>query len=215
MGDVCYDAIYSFGGDATNFSGKQSFEPEWNSPIYGAYFAEVEVDIETGRVRVPRIVVAMDCGTAINPMAVEGQIEGGVQQGLGYALTENYVINPKTGVVETTNYDSYKVPGTLDMPQCEIIIVDKPDPKGPFGAKGVGEPGMVGIAPAIANAIYDAHRRPPAGAADDAGAGPRGPGGEGTGSDRRVGLGSPSGRGIEVDHAQRAAPSVSPATSRS
>ena len=114
------------------------------------------MDIETGRVRVPRIVVAMDCGTAINPMAVEGQIEGGVQQGLGYALTENYIINKDTGVVETTNYDSYKVPGFLDMPQCDIIIVNKPDPKGPFGAKGVGEPGMVGIAPSIANAIHDA-----------------------------------------------------------
>lgn len=156
VGDVCYDAIYSFGGEATNFSGKQSFEPVWNSPIYGAYFTEVEVDIETGRVRVPRIVVAMDCGTAINPMAVEGQIEGGVQQGLGYALTEDYVINKETGVVETMNFDSYKVPGFLDMPQCDIIIIDKPDPKGPFGAKGVGEPGMVGIAPSVANAIYDA-----------------------------------------------------------
>jgi xanthine dehydrogenase molybdenum-binding subunit len=155
VADVCYSAIYSF-GHATNFSGKQSFEPMWNSPIYGAYFAEVEVDTLTGHVRVPRFLVAMDCGTAINPMAVEGQLEGGLQQGLGYALTEDYRINPKTGVVESTNYDSYKVPGTLDMPKSEIVIVDKPDPKGPFGAKGVGEPGMVGIAPAIANAIYDA-----------------------------------------------------------
>jgi len=156
VGDLCYDAIYAFGGRATNFSGKQSFEPEWNSPIYGAYFAEVEVDTETGRVKVPRFLVAIDCGTAINPMAVEGQLEGGLQQGLGYALTEQYVVNSRTGVVETTNYDSYKVPGTMDMPQSDIIIIDKPDPKGPFGAKGVGEPGMVGIAPAVANAIYDA-----------------------------------------------------------
>jgi xanthine dehydrogenase molybdenum-binding subunit len=156
VGEVCYDAIYSFGGHATNFSGKQSFEPVWNSPIYGAYFAEVDVDTETGRVRVPRFVVAMDCGTAINPMAVEGQLEGGLQQGLGYALTEDYQIDPDTGVVTTTNYDSYKVPGTMDMPKSDVIIVDKPDPRGPFGAKGVGEPGMVGIAPAIANAIYDA-----------------------------------------------------------
>ncbi len=156
VGDLCYDAIYSFGGHATNFAGKQSFEPVWNSPIYGAYFAEVEVDTLTGRVKVPRFVIAMDCGTAINPMSVEGQIEGGLQQGLGYALTENYAINPQTGVVQSTNYDSYKVPGTLDMPEATVLIVDKPDPKGPFGAKGVGEPGMVGIAPAIANAIYDA-----------------------------------------------------------
>jgi xanthine dehydrogenase molybdenum-binding subunit len=156
VGEVCYDAIYSFGGEATNFSGKQSFEPTWNSPTFGAYFAEVEVDTETGRVRVPRFVTAIDCGKAINPMAVEGQLEGGLQQGLGYALTENFVVNETTGKVETANYDSYKVPGTLDMPHSEVIIVDRPDPKGPFGAKGVGEPGMVGIPPAIANAIYDA-----------------------------------------------------------
>ena len=156
VGEVCYDAIYSFGGEATNFAGKQSFEPTWNSPTFGAYFAEVEVDTETGRVCVTRFVTAIDCGKAINPMAVEGQLEGGLQQGLGYALTENFLVNETTGKVETTNYDSYKVPGTLDMPHSEVIIVDKPDPKGPFGAKGVGEPGMVGIPPAIANAIYDA-----------------------------------------------------------
>ena len=59
-------------------------------------------------------------------------------------------------MVQTTNYDSYKVPGSMDMPESTVLIVDEPDPKGPFGAKGVGEPGMVGIAPAIANAIYDA-----------------------------------------------------------
>ena len=105
VAEVCYDAIYSFGGEAVNFSGKQSFEPCWNSPTYGAYFAEVEVDTETGRVRVPRFVTAIDCGKAINPMAVEGQLEGGLQQGLGYALTENYIVGEKTGVVETSNYD--------------------------------------------------------------------------------------------------------------
>jgi len=153
---VCYEAIYSFGGKAENFSGKQSFEPVWNSPNYGAYFAEVEVNTETGRVTVPRFVTVIDCGTAVNPMAVEGQLEGGLQQGIGLALTENYVINRETGVVETTNYDSYKVPTAPDMPASEVYIVNKPDPKGPFGAKGVGEPGMVGIAPAIANAIHNA-----------------------------------------------------------
>ena len=84
------------------------------------------------------------------------QLEGAIQQGLGLALTENYQVNRDTGVVETTNYDSYKVPTALDMPKIDIRIVGKPDPKGPFGAKGVGESGTVGVAPAIANAIYDA-----------------------------------------------------------
>jgi len=156
VGQVCYDAIYTFGGHATNFSGKESFEPTWNSSIFGAYFAEVELDTLTGRIRVPRFLIAMDCGKAINPMAVEGQLEGGLQQGLGYALTEDFAVDPATGQIPNTNYDSYKVPGTLDMPRSQIVIIDKPDPKGPFGAKGVGEPGMVGIAPAIGNALHHA-----------------------------------------------------------
>lgn len=156
ISEVCFDAIYRFDGRATNFFGKQSFEPEWNSPTYGAYFAEVEVNMETGRVCVQRLLTVIDCGTPINPMAVEGQLEGAIQQGLGLALTENYLVNKETGVVETTNYDSYKVPTALDMPKIDIHIVGKPDPKGPFGAKGVGESGTVGVAPAIANAIYDA-----------------------------------------------------------
>jgi len=156
VADVCYDAIYNFKGECLNISGKCSWESKWNSPPTGAFFAEVEVNIETGRVTVLRFVTAMDCGKAINPMAVEGQLEGGIQQGIGYGLTEDYVINKDTGVVETDNYDSYKMPGMMDMPETQIIIIDEPDPKGPFGAKGVGEPGMVGVAPAIANAIYDA-----------------------------------------------------------
>lgn len=156
VGKICYDAIYNFEGQCLNFFGKSSWEGRWNSPPTGAFFTEVEVNTETGQVKVIKLVTAMDCGKAINPMAVEGQLEGGMQQGLGYALTEDYVINKDTGVVETTNYDTYKMPGILDIPETEVIIIDKPDPQGPFGAKGVGEPGMVGVAPAIANAIYDA-----------------------------------------------------------
>lgn len=156
VADVCYDAIYNFKGECLNISGKCSWESKWNSPPTGAFFAEVEVNTETGRVAVTKFVTAMDCGKAINPMAVEGQLEGGIQQGIGYGLTEDYVINKDTGVVETDNYDSYKMPGMMDMPETQIIIIDEPDPKGPFGAKGVGEPGMVGVAPAIANAVYDA-----------------------------------------------------------
>ena len=156
VADVCYDAIYNFKGECLNISGKCSWESKWNSPPTGAFFAEVEVNTETGSIAVNRFVTAMDCGKAINPMAVEGQLEGGMQQGIGYGLTEDYVINKDTGVVETDNYDSYKMPGIMDMPKTQVVIIDEPDPKGPFGAKGVGEPGMVGVAPAIGNAIYDA-----------------------------------------------------------
>jgi CO/xanthine dehydrogenase Mo-binding subunit/aerobic-type carbon monoxide dehydrogenase small subunit (CoxS/CutS family) len=156
IAEVCNDGIYNLAGKAKHFVGQCSWESKYNSPPTGAYFAEVEVDTETGVVKVVNFVTAIDCGTAINPMAVEGQLEGAIQQGIGFCLTESYVINPKTGVVESDNYDRYTMPGVLDMPKTRIIIVDKPDPKGPFGAKGVGEAGMVGVAPAIGNAIYDA-----------------------------------------------------------
>jgi CO/xanthine dehydrogenase Mo-binding subunit/aerobic-type carbon monoxide dehydrogenase small subunit (CoxS/CutS family) len=165
VAEVCSDGIYNFKGHARHFVGQCSWESKFNSPPTGAYFAEVEVDTRTGVVEVVHFVTAIDCGKAINPMAVEGQIEGAIQQGIGYCLTENYIIDPASGRVETDNYDRYKMPGFLDMPQIEVVIVDELDPKGPHGAKGVGEAGMVGVAPAIGNAIYDAigirfHRLP-------------------------------------------------------
>ena len=157
VANVCSQAIYNLKGDSMNISGKSSWCSHYNSIPTAAYFAEVEVDTETGEVKILNFVTAVDCGKAINPMTVEGQCEGGVQQGVGYGLTEDYVINKNTGAVESNNFTSYKMPGTMDMPETtKTIIIDKPDPKGPFGAKGVGEPGLVGVAPAIGNAIHDA-----------------------------------------------------------
>lgn len=156
IAEVCSDAIWNLKGDSLNISGKASWASHYNSIPTGAYFAEVEVDTETCEVKVIKLISAVDCGVAINPMTVEGQCEGGIQQGIGYALTEDFVINKTTGVVESNNFTTYKMLGSIDMPETEIIIIDKPDPKGPYGAKGVGEPATVGIAPAIANAIYDA-----------------------------------------------------------
>jgi xanthine dehydrogenase molybdenum-binding subunit len=156
VADVSYDAIWNLKGESLTIAGKSSWASHYNSVPTAAYFAEVEVDTETGVVKVIRFITAVDCGKAINPMTVEAQCEGGIQEGMGYALTEEYVINKETGVVESDNFTTYKMPGTLDMPETDVIIIDKPDPKGPFGAKGVGEPALVGVAPAIANAIYDA-----------------------------------------------------------
>jgi xanthine dehydrogenase molybdenum-binding subunit len=121
---------------------------------FGAQMAEVEVDTETGKVRVLRLVCANDVGRAINPMAVEGQIEGGAQMGLGYALTEEVVV--KEGRVLNPDFLDYRLFTTADMPEIEAIIVETDDPQGPFGAKGVGEMGGTPTAAAIANAIYDA-----------------------------------------------------------
>ncbi|MGI6630855.1 MAG: xanthine dehydrogenase family protein molybdopterin-binding subunit [Bacillota bacterium] len=157
VADVCFDAIYNFVGECETIMGAASWDSKYTSPPTAAYFAEVEVDTETYEVKVINFVTAQDCGTAINPMTVEGQCEGGLQQGLGYALTEDYYINRETGKCESDNFTTYKIPGTLDMPEnTKVIIINKPDPKGPFGAKGVGEPGSVGVTPAIGNAIYNA-----------------------------------------------------------
>jgi xanthine dehydrogenase molybdenum-binding subunit len=121
---------------------------------FGAQAAEVEVDMETGRVRVLRLVAAHDVGRAINPMYVEGQIEGGVQMGLGYALTEELLI--RDGRVLNPDFLDYRLPTALDMPEIETIIVESTDAEGPFGAKGVGEMGCNPTAAAIANAVCDA-----------------------------------------------------------
>lgn len=114
----------------------------------------MEVDVETGKVNVLKIVAAHDTGKAINPMSAEGQIEGGVIQGVGFALMEK--LHLKEGRVENNNFLDYKIPTSGDIPEIETILVETEDPAGPFGAKGIGEPGLVPTAPAIGNAIYDA-----------------------------------------------------------
>lgn len=121
---------------------------------FGAQMAEVEVDTETGMVRVLRLVCANDVGRAINPMAVEGQIEGGAQMGLGYALTEELLV--KDGRILNPDFLDYRLFTAADMPPIETIIVETDDPGGPFGAKGVGEMGGTPTAAAVANAVYDA-----------------------------------------------------------
>jgi xanthine dehydrogenase molybdenum-binding subunit len=121
---------------------------------FAAQAAEVEVDTETGEVQVMHMVAAHDVGRAINPMAVEGQIEGGISMGLGYGLGEELVL--KNGELLNPNFADYILPTALDMPPVESIIVETVDPAGPFGAKGMAEPANNPTAPAIANAIYDA-----------------------------------------------------------
>ncbi len=121
---------------------------------FGSQMAEVEVDTETGLVRVLYLACANDVGRAINPMAVEGQIEGGAQMGLGYALTEEIIV--KDGKVLNPDFLDYRLFTSADMPEIETFIIETDDPDGPFGAKGVGEMGGTPTAAAIANAIYNA-----------------------------------------------------------
>ena len=123
---------------------------------FGAHFVEVEVDTDTGRVRVLRYVAAHDSGRIINPRAALNQVEGAVSQMLGFALSEELVTDAATGVTLNPGYLEHKSPTIQDYPDIQIIFADIVDPIGPLGAKGLGEVPTVGPAPAIANAIYNA-----------------------------------------------------------
>jgi CO/xanthine dehydrogenase Mo-binding subunit/aerobic-type carbon monoxide dehydrogenase small subunit (CoxS/CutS family) len=117
---------------------------------FGAHLAEIEVDVELGTVRVLKVTAAHDVGRAINPTLVEGQIEGGVAQGLGMALMEEFF--PGKG----ENLHDYLIPSAGDIPPVESILIEDPSSIGPFGAKGIGEQAVIPTAPAILNAIHDA-----------------------------------------------------------
>lgn len=124
---------------------------------FGAQCVEVEVDTETGEVTVLRVVASHDCGRIINPTMVDSQVLGAVVQGIGYALTEERVVDRRTGIVLNANLEEYKVPTVRDVPPTTHAQVDLADPEAnPTGAKGIGEPPLIPTAPAIANAIYDA-----------------------------------------------------------
>lgn len=122
--------------------------------IYATQMAEVEVDTETGEVKVLRIAAAHDVGKALNPMLVEGQIEGACVQGMGYALMENYIV--KDGIPQNKSLADYSIPTAMDVPEIACYIVEDEDPNGPYGAKGVGEGAIIPTAPSIINAIYNA-----------------------------------------------------------
>ena len=123
---------------------------------FGAHFAEVEVDTATGSVRVLRFVAAHDSGRILNPNMAINQVEGGVSQMLGFTLSERMLTDAPSGVTLSASFLEHKSPTILDSPPIEVIFADVVDPVGPFGAKALGEPPSVGVAPAIANAVYDA-----------------------------------------------------------
>jgi 4-hydroxybenzoyl-CoA reductase alpha subunit len=121
---------------------------------FGTQAVEVEVDPETGVVRVLKVVAAHETGTTINPTMAEGQIEGGVVQGIGYALSEQLVY--ENGRIVNDSFLDYKIPNIGDVPEIKAICIESLGTNGPYGAKGIGEPGLVPTAPAIANAVFDA-----------------------------------------------------------
>jgi len=123
---------------------------------FGAQGAEVEVDIETGDVRVLKVVTALDLGKALNPLLVKSQIYGGVVQGLGTALVEEFIFNEK-GVLLNNNLTDYKIFRAPDIPDEFVpILIENPQRNAPYGARGIGEHPTISIGPAVANAIHDA-----------------------------------------------------------
>lgn len=121
---------------------------------YGTHGVEVEVDTETGKVKILKYVAAHDIGRAINPLLLEGQIEGGALMGIGFALSERLIY--QNGYLKNGNFLDYKILTVRDAVPVETVIIETDEKEGPYGAKGIGEPGLVPSAPAIANAIYDA-----------------------------------------------------------
>jgi putative selenate reductase molybdopterin-binding subunit len=129
---------------------------ELSTNAWGSCFAEVEVDMRTGQVDVLRLVVAHDIGRVLYPAGAEGQIHGGAMQGLGYAMTEDLVLDPHSRAAVNASYHEYRPPTSLDYPEIVPILLEAPSRSGPFGAKGLGESPIMGPAPAIGNAILNA-----------------------------------------------------------
>lgn len=121
---------------------------------FNACAVEVEVDIKTGVVSILRSTFAQDAGRAVNPMLLEGQMDGGFAMALGYALFED--LNLENGKIKNNKFSKYLIPTAMDMIDVDNIIVEDPESTAPYGAKGIGEPVMIPIAPAILNAIYNA-----------------------------------------------------------
>lgn len=122
---------------------------------YGAHFAEVSVNKETGEIKVVDFVAVHDVGRMINPISIEGQLEGGIQMGLGYALSEGYVFDEK-GKLLNNNFNTYKMFRATDMPKITTFFIEELEEKGPYGAKSIGECAVVPVAPAVCNAVADA-----------------------------------------------------------
>jgi CO/xanthine dehydrogenase Mo-binding subunit len=159
--------IYAFNKLGTAVLGKGSFNPylrpiskdtghgkQYATHVFATQIAVVDVDDETGAFELKQIYAVHDCGVAINPMLVHGQIHGGVGMGVGFACYEEVVL--QKGKVRNNQFTDYIVPTAGDVPPIISDYMERAEPTGPYGAKGVGEPAILPTAPAIANAVYDA-----------------------------------------------------------
>ncbi|MEK7312562.1 MAG: xanthine dehydrogenase family protein molybdopterin-binding subunit, partial [Chloroflexota bacterium] len=154
LGDIASKAM-RFGGRYAPVFAQGRVAQTATAPAFNAQLAEVEVDRETGEVRLHRLIIVQDVGRAINPLAIEGQMMGGATQGIGWALYEKMEYDSQ-GQLLTGSWMDYAVPNIIQTPAMEAVIVEVPSEHGPFGARGVGEAPVVPTAAAIANAIADA-----------------------------------------------------------
>ncbi|QGP91226.1 putative xanthine dehydrogenase subunit D [Neomoorella glycerini] len=163
LAGACYSrgvSLYGFGWykiPDLHWDGEKGQGEAYFSYVYAAAVAEVEVDLETGQVEIINYTAAHDVGNALNPDAVAGQIAGGGAMGIGYALMES--AEPCQGKLVNTNFATYLIPTTLDTGRITPLIIEHPDPLGPLGARGLGEPATQIVAPAIINAICQATGR--------------------------------------------------------
>jgi CO/xanthine dehydrogenase Mo-binding subunit len=153
LSEVANTSLYYH--DQHQIIGTASHYSKSSPPPFAAHFAEVEVDTETGLVRVVDYVAAVDCGTAINPSLAEGQNDGAVLNGISYALTEEMEFGPG-GAMQNADLRHYRIFAASDCPCIRSLLIPSYEESGPFGAKSVSEIGINGPQPAIANAIYDA-----------------------------------------------------------
>lgn len=153
LAEVALRSLY--GVDQRQIAATASAVLDTSPPPFLASFAEVAVDLDTGRIRVIDWVAAADCGTAIHPRLAEGQVEGALANGIGYALMEDLAIDDQ-GRTRATDLGRYKIAGTLDLPRLQVLLVDSYEPTGPMGAKSIAEIAINAPLPTIANAVHDA-----------------------------------------------------------
>ena len=135
--------------------GRANLAPRGVGAGFGVHIVDVEVDPETGKTQILRYTALQDVGKAIHPSYVEGQIQGGAVQGIGWALNEEYVFNAK-GAMLNASFLDYRMPTSLDLPMIDTVLVEVTNPGHPFGLRGVGDVPIVPPLAAIANAIYRA-----------------------------------------------------------
>ena len=143
-------------GVAPGLAASGGFQPEAGTFPNGCHVCEVEIDPETGAVEILRYTVQDDFGNVVNPLLLEGQVVGGVAQGLGQALMERALYSTEDGRLESDSFMGYAMPSAQDMPGLDFAHSPVPSPRNPLGVKGAGEAGTIGAPPALVNAVVDA-----------------------------------------------------------